>query len=389
MMYALERYNQLVNVRLAPLLEEEEVGLDSNIFKECIELSSREKENIKGHLLRKAVTVRKKKELELLIQQYQAEIIQLLDIVFTGKVKYGNGPAARLFDSILEDLEEALFHIERRYEEYFNFQEKVPARFLSVTQSELEERINKLKEFCSTVFENERLIKAVFDPLNRFTRLEGNVSYRRMMYVKELVSELEEWAGEKEGKADQPSFLEVLMYMNFNIGRFVGFMIDEIENAVDCLPESHQKIERLADYLKQCNQAVVKPDVSCRPNALPLKNQIANWIKEELTCLEMKLRRFPTAPVPPNEGVREEKKLHLDTSVEVLALIVRAAKDSNLILNKELTVTFQTLSKLVRTSNSKAPSANSLLKKSYGGQNRAKKAAIDVLYEMIKHLNKY
>jgi hypothetical protein len=51
----------------------------------------------------------------------------------------------------------------------------------------------------------------------------------------------------------------LLFYMNFNAIKVARFLMHEIADSINALPEQNQRVERLADYLKQCNQTQTKP----------------------------------------------------------------------------------------------------------------------------------
>jgi hypothetical protein len=388
MKHALERYNHLVMVQLTAMSTDCENFTD-DILSEWIEVSVKEKENIRRYLLKKSLHIKTEKEFELLIQQYQAEIIQLLDVAFKGKLENLSEPHGRLYDVILKDLEEILTHIENRYTKYFSLEEKVPASYFQASQPDLKRRVNELREFSTRVLANNKLIKIVFNPLDAFLKREEKVSYRQLMYVKDLVSEMEAWASESEASTSFKSFLSLLLYMNFNGLKVVSFLMQEIADSTNALPEQNQRLERLAEYLKQCNQTQTRPGVSYRHNLPPLKHQLSDWIAEEMVCMEKKQLRFSVVPEHVDEAIGDEEKLHLAFSVDILSLLIRAAKDSKMFLNKELKGIFRIVSRFVRTGKVDKPSPNSMFNKSYAAERNAKDAAIDLLHEMISNLRKY
>jgi hypothetical protein len=160
--------------------------------------------------------------------------------------------------------------------------------------------------------------------------------------------------------------------------------------ALNALPEQAQKLERLAGYLKKVNQVHIKPGVAFKGKLESIQAQVGGWLEEEIYYHEKQQRLLSVPPVLREEAeVAEEEKLHFSASVEVLTLLARSAKDSNLILNKTTTSLFRSLSKFCRTVNAQSPSAHSMLKKSYVAERSHKQAAIDVLHEMIKNIHKY
>lgn len=111
--------------------------------------------------------------------------------------------------------------------------------------------------------------------------------------------------------------------------------MEEIVNSINALPEQNQRVEPLADYLKQCDQAQIKPGVSFRHNSVPLKEQLSNWIAEEMVYLE-KSQTLLSGPGSVDEVIADEEKLQFSVSVDVLSILARAAKDSKIILNKQM-----------------------------------------------------
>jgi hypothetical protein len=388
MKYALERYNQLVNARLNPN-SIENANLDGDHLNEWIEKSSKEKETIKQYLRKKSLKIKREKELELFIQQYQAEVIELLDVVYAEKLENHSGSFGRLFDVLLKDLEEVLSHIERRYNKYFNLDEKAPASYLSMTQGDLRNRIGILKRFIGDGLNNEELIKIVFTPLSEFLELKENVSYRQLMYMKDFVLELEEWRSEKGKVADLRSFLELLFYMNFNVSFMASFLLGQVADSINAIPDHRKRLERLVEIQKEYNQAQVRPGVSFRANVVPLKELVSHWIDEEIYYLEKKQRLLSVPAVVQDQLVAEEDKIHLSCPVDVFALLVRSAKDVKLILNRHMSGTFRSFARFTRTNKAEAPSAKSLLKKTYVADRKAKRAAIEVLERMIEFIKTY
>jgi hypothetical protein len=173
-------------------------------------------------------------------------------------------------------------------------------------------------------------------------------------------------------------------------GSFVSFCINEIEDKINSMPEHNDKIDQFGYCLKQTNQVQVKPGFAFEQNNESVKEQVATWISEELLYYEQKHRLLSVVPVFKNDAlITEEHKLHFSVSVDVLTLLARSAKDSKLILNKQMSGMFRNISKFCRTKNAENPSASSMLKKSYVAERSNKKAAIDILHEMIKNINRY
>ena len=117
---------------------------------------------------------------------------------------------------------------------------------------------------------------------------------------------------------------------------------------------------------------------------------MATWVNEEILFLEQKLKLFSAEPVLKNDVlIADEEKLYLSVSVDFTTLLARAVKDSKLILNKQMAGMFRNIARFCRTKNSENPSPGSMLNKSYVAERSTKEAAIDILHETIKKINRF
>ncbi|MBA3675757.1 MAG: hypothetical protein H0W75_12525, partial [Chitinophagaceae bacterium] len=296
-----------------------------------------------------------------------------------------------LYELILQHLEDLLSHIEHRYQKYFNPEEKVPEIYLRLSLADIRKKINTIrKAFAKKA--DEKLLQIIVTPLSLFIK-KKNISYRELMYIKELVRCLTEVDGVDKVNTVSSILSEVtelLVYMNFNCSTFVSYLLTQIEDAINALHEQYQKTERLMELQKEFNQMQLKPGAVFKIHAHPVKEQVTTWISEELFYLEQKQRLISIAPALHDDAIiAEEEKLHLSASVEVLTLLARSAKDSKLILNKQMTVMFRNLAKFCRTTRAENPTAKSMLTKSYVAGRNNKLTAINILHEMIKWIHKY
>jgi hypothetical protein len=129
--------------------------------------------------------------------------------------------------------------------------------------------------------------------------------------------------------------------------------------------------------------------VSFRHNLPPLKEQLSDWIAEEMVYLEKRQILLSVVPGYVDEVIADEEKLHVSSPLDVLSILARSAKDSKFILNKQMTGMYRVIAKFIRTTNVEKPSPTSMFNKSYVADRKAKDAAIDLLHEMINNIRKY
>jgi hypothetical protein len=387
--YALEELDVLITVTLKPeLIREKSITGDQK--QEWILAAEKNKENIRIFLMRKAFDIAQEKALELLIQQYQLSIITLLDKVFNYQRENIFPELHHFYNVVLKLLEDILSNIEQRYAKYFNQDDKVPDIYLQLSMEEIRHKLKQISRRFKDNKNNEKLIALSLSCIHSFSISKSNkiITYRRLMYIKDIISGMELQC--RQVNFTDKEMMELLIYKNFNCSSFISFCINEIVNKINSIPEHNDKIDQLGYSLKQINQMQVKPCFAFKHNNESVKEQVATWINEEIFYFEQKHRLLSVVPLLKDDAIIiEEHKLHLSVSVDVLTLLARSAKDSKLILNKQMTGMFRNISRFCRTKNAENPSATSMLNKSYVAERSNKKAAIDILHEMIKNINRY
>ena len=105
------------------------------------------------------------------------------------------------------------------------------------------------------------------------------------------------------------------MYLNYNKLRLFNFYIQELKESGDHLNSVNDQIDFYSLQLKLINQLPVKPGLIYKPGLPSLKEQIGNWICEELYYLEKKQKlTFPVAMQRNNE-FDNTGKIHTNLSV--------------------------------------------------------------------------
>jgi hypothetical protein len=339
--------------------------------------------------LRKSLSIKNERCFELLIQQYQEEIIRLLDFVIVEREKLQ--PSYHVLNTaLLSDLQTLLAHIERRYAKYFNVDGKVPIVYLDLAKAKLKNRIKGLKRSYLLAFKDDELTVSLFQLLEDVVRLKKEMAYRQLIFVKDMIYELGRVALGNDLMINKKMLLEVLIYQNLNSKKIVEPLIQSIIKDINAIRENSAKLDYLNVYLKEINQVISKPGAAFNRDKCSLQEWLTVWISQEVAYLEGGLRLFSVMPRQKEDApIADDEKLHLSVSVDILALIVRGAKDSKLILNEQFTTVFKTVSRFCSTKKVQSPSPHSMQKKSYVAERNVRQAALDVLHDIIKHVHKY
>ncbi len=208
-------------------------------------------------------------------------------------------------------------------------------------------------------------------------------SYRELIYIKDILRNLTACEAISEVK-------DLLVSMNFNSCALASQWIGDMVNTLNGIGETKDRTAQLSKWQKEINQIPVKPNIVLKPNCVSLRDQLSQWIIEEIQYLETRQRLLSVAPgFKSRTSINDEEKLNFSVSVNVLAILIRAAHESKLILNKHGTTVFNTVSKFSSTLQAKNPGAKSMDKKSHDPERSHKAKAINALQDMIRLIQDY
>lgn len=382
MKHALERLDHLIAIEINPQ-KNNNLNITGNHIENWSLNVKSEIENIARYLLRRSVKLKKEKEIELLVQQYQGTIIQFLDKVFIFKSAYTSPPYQILFDSILQQLDELLTHIEQRYYRFFNQEEKVPDCYLNLIQQDMSRELKQVHKFLLESID-QKLAEIILKPIKTFIKTKnGSISYKQMIYMKNLVKEIIQLPNQESISKD--TIIQSLIYWNFNSTSLINFAIERIRHELNTT--QHEKVERLTDQLKKINLLVMKPGAALYQHKPSVKERIQSWLLEEINFIQVQQSLF-IRPAP-LEKDSEDLKINTSLSVQQLALWIRAAKDTGMIINKNHTALLKTMARIFTTPHSESISAESLRIKSYANEKSAQNALKDLLMKMYKQVHNY
>ncbi|MBN8836345.1 MAG: hypothetical protein J0I09_03745 [Sphingobacteriia bacterium] len=177
--------------------------------------------------------------------------------------------------------------------------------------------------------------------------------------------------------------------MNFNASVFVNYSIDIILESLSVIADVQEKMKKLSEYLKYYNQLQIRSNIILIKEAINTKEQMCNWIEEELLYLEK--QHLVYSFVNKKDTVSDETfdKLKFSVSVYVLAILGRASHDSKLLLNEVGKDVWNNIEKYCSTIKAEHVSSNSLDKKSHAVERSHQQRAVVILQEMIKWVQSY
>lgn len=335
-----------------------------------------ETERIKNNLMLTICSV-KKTELRRYIQQHQQRLIKLSShlLKYTKPEKIVSESDAiettLLCHYIYRTLEDLLNFVERHFVGYFNPDAWVPASYRKIAVEEIGYDLKGLEQNLSTLGVDNKLISIIFLPFREFLEEEfsNEITYRKVNYLRTLKKELLKVARNTKAQGSEPAeeisrqVQHLLISLNFNSHAYFMYCTNLISLQVNATESQPHRLEKLAYCLKEINQARDRRGFIFDPISNPLKDQIANWIAEELNF--QRTQQLPIDFLEGDNQVQLNTKIHLDFSVAQTACLIRAFIEGGIIQNKNLSELIRLLVSIIRSKRSETVSPESFRRRYY------------------------
>ena len=394
--YLLEWLDEVVTLSLNP--KKTNVGLLT--VEQSAEISEKAIEqviNIQAQLKLQVFALISRKQITILIENYHSALVLLLNVAIENqnKEELKRTDLSSTIQVIITGLDELLLFVELRFHDYLSMQSHVPATYLSISTKKLKVRLEKIKK--SPAF-NDNLIPAadiVYRNLLSFlTRKKGRVvTFRELYYRKGLIKELEAYS--MGVNHDCATLNDLLIYMNFNSRAYLNFYTGCISDKINKIDDARDKLEMLCYYFKEFRKKQIKKGVVLNPRRNNLSSQLEIWFKSEVGYLKKKLRQLvlplSSGQMPPVVAANEPKpmKVLCRLSADQVAIIIRAADESSVVLARSMTEVFKTIVPHLSTPHKTELSYDSIRSKSYSPEDRDKEVAVAALEKIIKKIKGY
>jgi hypothetical protein len=352
-----------------------------------------ETERIKSNIMLTTCIVSKRRELKRYIQRHQQILIKLSShlIKYTGPEKIisesGAIETTLLCHYSYRSLEDLLNFVERHFTGYFNPDAWVPVSYRLIAMQEIRHELERLEQNLVTLKVDDKLIRIIFLPFREFLEEEfsNEITYRKVNYLRTLRKELVKLIdAHQEGQDANNSIQQLLISLNFNSSAYFMYCTDRIAHQINAIDTQPRRLEKLAYCLKEINQARDRRGFIFDPAYNPLKEQIANWIAEELNFQR-------TQQLPIDFGENEDRipantRINFDLSVAQIACLVRAFIEDGLIQNKNLSQLIRLLAGIIKSKRSETVSAESFRMRYYNIEDSVRLAVADRLRSIADYL---
>jgi hypothetical protein len=399
MKYALARIESLMQLELNP--ENIKLQHPHPVFlNEYINCLSLQKGFIYNLLLKESINLSKEKELELYIRRLQAGLIKLADTVTRNKITVAAFLPAKteaelsiynVYDFALKCFEELLDEIKSNFNQYFNWDEKIPDYYKLRMQSRLGENLkNFLKEYRLAGTDEELLALMIY-PIQNFITDSGSkhTTYRQLSYLEILCKEYHVGIDAEKKRISQTEILKLQIYLNYNNHHFFEYYINLIETELDQKDGTAEKLVHLSWWLKTVNQLKQHPTIMHKRDYRPAKEQLVYWLQEEIIFYEKKellsLKAIPSTASLPDRA----NNITTVFSVKELALFTKVLLDTGILQTDNKIALINTVAGIINTAKKDEIKAGSLRKNFYTYEEHTKNTLKDHLKNMINQVNEY
>ncbi len=146
-------------------------------------------------------------------------------------------------------------------------------------------------------------------------------------------------------------------------------------------------LEKLQWYRKKVNQVFLKPGMALYNGSTHIRNQLSQWLEEEIYFLEKKHQMAFIVPLQKTNSNNTDP-IATTLSVPQLALIIRLYKDTGVIKVTNQTQLMEKVARNFRTVAAATLAAGSINAKSYAPEMATVKKLKDVLINLMNQLRK-
>lgn len=393
--YTLEWLDFIINVTLNEVKTDVST-LSQKQLETIVSKAQEEKDRHIAFLKHQSFNLDSRRKIQLLIRQYHASLVMLLDQAYENSSRAAGGKSMlrEALVSISASLDELLGFVENRFHEYLSLDERVPAAYLAQVKREMLDRLELLRQELFVRVDNRSLTDIVLQSVHYFIydSEKRPISFREVFYKKDLLGGLEKISQEQDQTSLHSAVVELLVYLNFNSRSFMNYYTQKLAQKINALGAVHEKMTELLLAYKEFNQMHRNPTVKLNPHHPDLKKVLGNWFAQEITYLEKK-HQWDVLPLQNQQQIPKAKtdpfKIMCFLSVDQVALTLRAMDATRVVKAKSLNAVIQTIAPFLSTPRKEDISQESMRNKSYAFEDGDKQVVIRVLESMISWIKQY
>jgi hypothetical protein len=358
----------------------------------------KESQKIQIQLKNEVFSLRKKRQIRLLVRKYHSNLIFLLDNIIENRKNdaFKDPNLANMADAIISCLDDLLSFVETRFFNYLSLDERVPITYLIVSRNELELKLDKLKRKKMSNEIHRNVLEIVLAILYKLVKSDRGykITYRQILYQKELLKNMDSFNDSEERLDIYTSLDELLIGLNFNSQDYINCLTERIINNLNTQATSTDRMSKLLFYFKEFSQLYSNEKIMFEPSQQNIKDVLHNWFKHEIAYLEreiyLNVETIMNSKINGRDAIeKEENKVECILSTDQMGLILRATDESRILKARSMSQIFKTIVPHLSTPFKKDLSYQSVRSKSYNAEERDKEIAIQTLEKIIKKIKTY
>lgn len=395
--YPLEWFDTLILQTFDPLSANIE-SLNDNDISVITENISKESIKIQVHLKNEVFSLKKKRHIRVTVRQYHSTLIFLLDSIIENRTEkvLQSEKIRKLADLLISNLDYLISFIEDRFSYYLSLDERVPITYLMVCRKELALKLQRINKRSLSSEPDKLTIKRVVKLLQNAIEADNGkkLTYRRILYFRELLKLLEEYNGDIENPSIFTPLDELLIDHNFNSLQYISILTERMTEQIYNTEKQSAKLNLLLLFFKDFKQLHSNVKITfdvCHQN---IKDVLENWFASEISFLQNRDELEESGNMLSKRNVSSssqipENKIQCTLSSDQMGLILRATDETRVLKAKSMSLIFKTIVPYLSTPFKRNLSYQSVRSKSYNPEEKDKEFVIKTLEKIIKHIKEY
>lgn len=370
-----------------------EVNPKERFFLYCHQLLMEENQSVKLAIKEKVFTLKSNIKIEHYIHKNQLAMeTQLNSLIKTINpetnnelYKYSNQyDKTDCLKIIYLKLEKLLLFIEKEYNDYLNVNIMVPQRTVLMNEYAIKPKLNFVRDSLLAKEMNQELLKILFEPIILLStiNIQNKITYYQFNYATEYIMELSQLLLENPNHVEDKEVCDWLMDLNINSFRFLNYKTNVIELELNQCETDIERLEMLYSKLKKFNQHRSKIKKSFIDKLPEIKEQICNWIEEEIEFINKKrnLGESNKEIIKPTDA---KNKILIGLSVAQISYFINILMQVGIIKHTNHRDVFRMISENFKTNVTDNISIDSLSSKFYNVETTTKTSIKEKIIELL------
>lgn len=389
--YLLDSLETLVYTTLNPLKNSDVRGI-SDQKNELRNLLIQEKIKIKSAISQQVFRLNDEAKISCAVNNYHSVLMVLLDQAFKNKAGIEDATLLDFLDEVISGIDDLLYFIKSRFIIYLSKEVRAPLAYAKIIHKRLSLRLDKvIRKFHQQIKHLPvfNIIQLELKTCFNYPEKNCPLKFRSIFYFKELMDELENLELSKYEEV-YTKLDQLLIRMNFNSPLYVEHLQQKIRALIrgEGVKENKEEWFFHKRFFRQFYQ---RKEIVFRTNDADLKTQLDIWFTQRIYYLdkEMISSLSPKDTYLPKQKSIIPQKLQSTLSVDQMALVLRAADETRVIMARSLSSVFKNIAPHLSTPQKENISFDSMRSKSYSAEVRDKEVVIQMMRQMIDKIKEY